>query len=181
MLTIERPSPISNKLVIAAIVFGVGFIGSLSTLRILQPGLGQLSSGHQTTTVFRSDASSSDQTQPSGGHTGGSTKQGTDSTKGASSVSGEVMPVTSDPVDPPTSSYTAQPAGSTPTQPSGSGTFQISGQVAPTGKSSPSVPASTSASTITQPSTNSLSSPTAPITSLTQPLTDTTQTLLPSL
>lgn len=174
MLTIERPSLTHSKLIIAVIVFGVGFIGSLSALRYFQPGLEQLASGHTGSVVNHPGASASAQSQTASSDTS-SNKQ---PASPASGTAGEIKPVASAPVDSPASSY----AGGS------SGTAQLAGQVAPASQSSVA-PSASSPAAVTQPATGnvgqpsapSTSSPAAPVTSLAQPVVNTASNLLPPL
>jgi hypothetical protein len=190
MLAIEKTSFMKNKLLIAVMVFGVGFVGSLSTLRLLQPGLGQLSSGLGKAIVPRSGAYSSDTAQSD--DKSSTTDQKKD-TAAANDSAGGVKPVDPASVASPAAGYTGP--SSTSAQPSGSGSIQVSGVMPPTSPSTSTSPVSSptpttttptapSTGTVTPPSAPAPSTPSptlAPVNSLTQPVTDTAGNLLPSL
>ncbi len=170
MLTIEKPSPISNKLVIATLVFSVGFIGSLSVLGVFHPSLGQLSSSWSSTTASRSDSLPPDKAQAD------FDTIVNDDAITTNSASGEIKPAVSTPADSPASSFSDQTPA--PNQLSSSGVVHISGEM-PVITSQPASTASVPA-TVTQPSTSTPDESVAPIPSLTQPFTDTGGSLLPS-
>lgn len=187
MLTIERSSPISNKLVVATFVFAVGFIGSLSTLKMFYSDSGQLSSGRPSTAVSGSEASVSNESQAKAENTDVDDKQPVAAKK---KTSDKVKPVSSVPVDSPSSRYKA-PSSSASGQSSKSGTIQLSGQMPVTASNSASTASSPAAvsgptttvedSTAPTSTTTTRDTTTDSTTSLTQPITNTTATLLPSL
>ena len=187
MLRIERQSPFSNKLVTASVVFAVGFIGALSTLGLLRPGLEtvsfgrpQISAGRTSTT--ESSASQADKAKDS--------DQAGNSTDAATGDSGSKKAEQVEPAsigqpasqftapEPKTGSTATSQAGSTqPVATSQSGTT-VSGVVASPAPTAPATAPTSPTAPSSQPAAPTTSSP---ITSLTQPVTETASNLLPSL